>query len=103
MSPKLVESKHRELRLVFSPKFCIVSVLCGRLPYEVSEIRSSEYILFSEVSCQLAEMLRKTIKKPKKWTPRPSKFIANSSPPGNKAGMKEHDVKQHGDIVPLRK
>ena len=43
-----------------------------------------------ELAARFAEMLWKT-------TPRPSKFIADSSPIGNKAGMRhrEDDAKQH--------
>jgi hypothetical protein len=61
------------------------------------------YIL-CEVSSQLPEMLRKTINISKK-TPRASKFIADSSPLGNKAGMRRDSVTQSntGGIVRLRK
>ena len=39
-----------------------------------------------------------------KKPPTASRFIADSSPAGNKAGVRrEHDTKQHGGIVPLRK
>src|SRR5215204_596075 len=38
-----------------------------------------------------------------KETPRPSRFIADSSPAGNKADVREHEAKQHGGIAPLRK
>jgi hypothetical protein len=44
--------------------------------------------LLYEVHSQLAEMLRKTTHMSKKVS-RPSKFIANSSLFGNKAGMSE--------------
>jgi hypothetical protein len=49
-------------------------------------------------------LLRRTINMSKKETPRPSKFIADSSPAGKKAGVRRvHDTKQHGGIVPLQK
>jgi hypothetical protein len=39
-----------------------------------------------------------------KETPRASKFIADSSPAANKAGMRrECDAKQHGGIVHMRR
>jgi hypothetical protein len=44
-------------------------------------------------------MLRKTINIVEKETPRPSKFIADSSPFGNKAGMRE--TKSHTEALVL--
>jgi hypothetical protein len=62
------------------------------------------YIL-CEVSFQLPEMFRKTSEISKEKSPRPSKFIANSSPTGNKAGVRRVSVTQNntGGIVPMRK
>jgi hypothetical protein len=56
------------------------------------------YILY-EVSSQLAEMLRKTIYVEKE-PPRPSKFIADSSPIGNKAG-EEHVTQSNTEASSL--
>jgi hypothetical protein len=48
--------------------------------------RGSQF--FCEVHSQRAQMLRETIYVEKE-TPRPSRFIADSSPIGNKTGMRE--------------
>jgi hypothetical protein len=61
----------------------------------------TELLLVCEVHPELAKMLRRTKKCPKKMA-RHSKFIADSSPSANKVGMRQR-VKQHGGIIPLRK
>jgi hypothetical protein len=69
-----------------------------------SEIGNSASIHSLRSSFQFADTFRINIRSFEKGMPKPSKFIADSSLAGNKAGMRrERDAMQHGGILPLRK
>src|SRR5215204_6037476 len=67
-----------------SPKFRIGPVLCGRVSYGVSEIGCTAYIYSVRSWLPTLKNAAKNKKYLGKKMPRPSKFIADSSPLGNK-------------------